>query len=300
MICIHLAADLESLIGDASLGDDELNAFLLGDNEETRATSEETAAALDGAPSRLRLYSDQAFLVEGYRYLSEDNPDYPALEESGGLVTLTAPKDLERRLGAPDARGDVVFGATAIALEAWPENSQFRLTADPRRVEQAIERARHLAGYWSKELLCSEQHPILQWIAERLVMRMGRGKAPLINSRHLEPGELCFCFVGQVCSNAGTPLIVDAHAILFRKGGRLEERPLIEALEAARFDQLVNTGGPPRTEAAEALVSAAVDASLEQMERSIKDRQESWRDVHLDAAHEPSTRLILVIEGVDA
>jgi hypothetical protein len=37
---------------------------------------------------------------------------------------------------------------------------------------------------------------------------------------------------------------------------------------------------------------------LDEMEAYIKDRQENWRDTHLKAASEPSTRLVLVIEGV--
>ena len=74
------------------------------------------------APSRQRLYSDKAFLLEGYRYLAEQHDDYRPIEEAGNLMLLTAPKDLRRRLGSPDEPGDVVFGATAIPLEAWPEN----------------------------------------------------------------------------------------------------------------------------------------------------------------------------------
>jgi hypothetical protein len=47
-------------------------------------------------------------------------------------------------------------------------------------------------------LLLTEQHPVMQWLAERLMMLQGRGEAPLIASPHLQPGELLFCFIGQV------------------------------------------------------------------------------------------------------
>ena len=89
--------------------------------------------------------------------------------------------------------------------EAWPENHQFRLTDDPAQVELAIKAARHTSGYWAKELLCTDQQPILQWITERLLMLMRRGECPFIMSHHLHPGELCFCFIGQVSSRAGMP-----------------------------------------------------------------------------------------------
>ena len=63
----------------------------------------------------------------------------------------------------------------------------------------------------------------MQWLAERLIMLMLSGEALLIASLYLQPGELCFCFIGQASSHAGTPLIVDAHTISFLKGGRYRQ-----------------------------------------------------------------------------
>ena len=37
---------------------------------------------------------------------------------------------------------------------------------------------------------------------------------------------------------------------------------------------------------------------LEEMESWLKDREENWRDTHFTAASDPSTQLVLVIEGV--
>jgi hypothetical protein len=151
------------------------------------------------------------------------------------------------------------------------------LTDDPERVELAIQAARQTSGYWSQELLCSEQHPILLWVTERLVMQIRRGEAPLILSRSLRLGELCFCFIGQVSSKAGTPLIVDAHAISFHKGGTFAHRPLREALAAAHFAQLINTGQMPNLQAAQVLIPAAVEASLLYMRQLRTEREHQLR-----------------------
>jgi len=249
--------------------DDDFLKFLLGDDADSGdGTSSQSAdqAPDDSAPpaehSRLRFYDDRRFLVEGYRYLRELSPEYPQLEEAGKLLLLTAPKDLRRRLGAPDERGDVIFGATAIPAESWPDDDTFRLTDDPAQVELAIKAARNTSGYWSRELLGTDRHPILQWITERLLMLMKRGECPHITSKHLDPGELCFCFIGQVSSKAGAPLVVDAHAFSFKPGGGFQLRPLRDALEAARFETLVNDGSRSRQSAAQGLVPAAVEASL--------------------------------------
>jgi hypothetical protein len=347
------ADSLEALLAEACLGDDDdLRDFLLGDSPED---SPVPAAAVP-EPSRLRLYGDREFLLQGYQFLSEQDSgsNFVPIEEHGKVLTITAPSDLKRRLGAPDQRGDVIFGSTAIPAEGWPQHGQFRLTSDPDQVELAILAARNMSGYWSKELLCTEQHPIPLWITERLLMQMKRGEAPIISSRHLEKGELCFCFIGQVSSHAGSPLIVDAHAISFRMGGRFEHRPLRAGLAAAKFDQLANTGLTPNLAAAQGLIPSAVKSSLDhmrslrqqrdvqllpflrreerrlrnwchrrralleqriedlgeqhprskqyrkqlaEMDEYVRERQKNWQETHIKAANEPSTRLILVLEG---
>ncbi|PYP82900.1 MAG: helicase [Blastocatellia bacterium AA13] len=346
------AADLEAMLSNANPAHQaDFLKFLLGETDEPTAPPADVAVE---ETSRLRLYGDKRFFLEGYRFLAESNQDYMPVDEAGKLILFTAPKDLRRRLGAPDERGDVIFGSTAIPGESWPENNQFRLTDDAEQVEMAIKAARNTSGYWSKELLCSDQHPILQWITERLLMLMQRGECPLIMSRNLDPGELCFCFIGQVSSRAGAPLVVDAHAISFRKGGTFQHRSLREALEAAGFDRLINEGQSGNLEAAQILIPAAVETSLqhmkvlrekredelkkplrveerrlrnwqtrrrelleskidqlgethprargykrqlEDMEAYLADRAKNWRDTYFTAVAEPSTQLLLVIEG---
>jgi len=350
------ANELETVLSQANpVGQDDFLKFLLGETEEAPA---DTAAADSGdqQASRLRLYDDRRFLMEGYRYLAELSQDYSAIEENSKLMLLNAPKDLRRRLGAPSECGDVVFGATAIPSEAWPDDNQFRLTDDPDRIELAIKAARNTSGHWSRELLATDQQPILQWITERLLMLMERGECPHITSRNLENGELCFCFIGQVSSRAGAPLVVDAHAISFRKGGGFQHRSLREALNAAGFDSLVNDGNAGNLEEIRGpLIEAAVEASLEhmrelgrrhvdnllpflrrenrrlrnwknrreelltsrieklppnhrkakmyrkdleEMDAYLRDREENWQDTYFTASTEPSTQLVLVIEGV--
>lgn len=348
------ASQLESVLNQANLSnDDDFLNFLLGEEGEKNPSSSITQENNNNL-SRLRLFDDQNFFLEGYRFLKEINSDYLATQETGNLMILTAPKDLKRRLGAPDERGDVIFGATSIPVEAWPDNDQFRLTESCDQVEMAIKAARNTSGYWSKEMLCTDQHPILQWITERLLMLMKRGECPLIRSRNLPSGELCFCFVGQVSSRAGAPLVVDAHAISFQKGGKFSYRPLRDALMEVGFDRMINEGKEGNVMAAQTLIPSAVKSSLqhlnnlweehqknlipllrkeerrlrrwrikrreilesrieqlgknhprsrqykknlEEMEDYLRDREENWRETYFSPSSEPSTQLVLVIEG---
>jgi hypothetical protein len=107
------------------------------------------------------------------------------------------------------------------------------------------------------------------------MMLMPRGEAPLIASPYLPPGEMCFCFIGQVSSRAGRPLIVNAHAVTLSKGGGTTIRPLRDALAGAGFDDLADTGkrGSLSEPLLKGFVAAAVQRSLEHLHERRLERQ---------------------------
>lgn len=271
------AQSMEALLRKASLDAMDELADLFGDDEPAPSDAAEPAPAAPGDASRIRLYDEAAFLQEGYAFLSQQTDDrsYHPIEKTGKQVVLTPPSDLRRRLGDPEAGRDVIFGATAIPEEAWTDDRRFRLTVDPGRVDLAIRAARNLRGQWSEELLLTELHPVSRWLAERLMMLMSRGEAPMIASPYLPQGEMCFCFIGQVSSRAGTPLIVDAHAVVMSKGGGRAIRPLHTALEAAGFKDFADTGkhGTLPEPLLRGFVKGAVDESLAYLADRRRERQ---------------------------
>ena len=275
------SAELENaLLSATKEGHEDFLAFLLG-NTTTAAAPETEEKPVAADNSRIRLLDDARFLEDGYRYLRDEMGQigdnlrrWHPIEKTDKLWMFAAPPELKRRLGAPDADEGVIFGSTAIPDEAWPEQDKFQFTTDPDRVNTAIRAALAMKGQWSNELLLTEQHPVMRWLAERLMMLMPRGEAPLIASPHLQPGELCFCFIGQVSARAGTPLIVDAHAISFQKGGGYQQQPLKEALARAGFEKLADTGrrGGTSPEILQGFVSAAVEESLKHL-KQLKDKR---------------------------
>ncbi|GBO87324.1 DEAD/DEAH box helicase [Marinobacter salsuginis] len=331
---------------------------MLGAGEPDEDEVEDAAANTDN--SRIRLLDNGQFFEQGYCVLKEQigGPDWHPLEHTGQQIIFTPPKELAKRLGAPWVDSEMVYGSSAMPEEAWPDDQQLFFTDKPERVDLAIKAALAQKGQWSKELLLTEQHPVMQWLAEKLMMLQKRGEAPLIASPFLEPGELLFCFIGQVSSRAGTPLIVDPHAVSFRKGGQFQIRPLKEALDEVNFEQLANTGktGTLPDHLLKSFLGSAVDQSVthlkklkdqrraqirprldeenarlkhwferwaeridaqlanlppegrratqlrqkrEEMEKYLEDRRENWEQTHYRATDEATTRLVLVVEGVE-
>lgn len=273
-------SELESTLKAANqIGHEEYDVFLahlLGGDETQDESAEEKPQMVTRDNSRIRLLGNTEFFEQGYHVLKEQvgGTDWQPLQHTGQQIIFTPPKELAKRLGAPWVDSEMVYGASAIPEEAWPEERQLFLTSDPKRVDTAIKAALAQKGQWSKELLLTEQHPVMQWMAEKLMMLQKRGEAPLIASPYLEPGELLFCFIGQVSSRAGTPLIVDPHAVSFRKGGKIEVRPLKQALQEVQFDQLANTGktGNLPEHLLKSFLGSAVDQSRHHMLK-LKDQR---------------------------
>lgn len=262
------AEKLEQEIRQASLSDHSaLLNFLLGDAEPAKPAPHAVASG-----KRLRLLTDSEFLSRSYKLLSEIGGKFPAIEVTKKLVLISPPEDLRRYLGDPSLKDDIIFGGTALPEEAFPDDGQFRLSESSDQVALAIQAARNTKGYWSREGLCTDQHPILKWITERLLMLVPRGEAPFVTSPYLPKREVTFCFIGQVSSKAGAPLITDPHAISFGLNGEFRARSLNDALAEAKFMDIPNSGDLSSIKGAQALVSSAVAESVKRMKELSEKR----------------------------
>jgi superfamily II DNA or RNA helicase len=211
--------------------------------------------------SRLRILDDVDFFERGYSLLAEGDASYKPLQSTNALKILTAPADLRVYLGSPDQR-EVLFGATAIPEEAYPEDHEFHLSFDRKRIDLAIRAATNQRGHWSQETLLTDQHPIMLWVTERLLMQFPRGEVPYVSSTTLAEGEICYLFVGQVSSKSGLPLVVEPHAVSCRKGGAWKVEHLSDTLERIGFSSLVNDGRASKTAVAQSFLPLAVERSM--------------------------------------
>lgn len=115
------------------------------------------------------------------------------------LISLTAPRDLQERL-------------RQLPREVQAENHFYTLTADPERMAQAIETARQARAEeetWPKLHYLWPQHPIVEWLGDRVLTHFGRHCAPLLQSVHLQRGEQAFVLMGLVPNRKGQPLLVE-------------------------------------------------------------------------------------------
>ena len=119
--------------------------------------------------------------------------------DSEKLITLTAPSDLQDRL-------------RQLPREVQASNDHYALSADKERMAQAIELARQARAEedtWPQLHYLWPQHPIMEWLGDRVLTQFGRHCAPVLQSPHLQPGEEAFILMGLVPNRKGQPLLVE-------------------------------------------------------------------------------------------
>ena len=120
-------------------------------------------------------------------------------EEAERLIALTAPLDLQDRL-------------RQLPREAQADNDHYALCADPRRMADAIETARQARAEqdtWPKLHYLWPQHPIVEWLGDRVLTHFGRHRAPLLQSHKLAPGEQAFILMSLIPNRKGQPMLVE-------------------------------------------------------------------------------------------
>lgn len=123
-------------------------------------------------------------------------------------ITITAPADLQDRL-------------RQLPREVQSADGTYALCADAPRVAQAIETARQAKAEddtWPHLHYLWPQHPIADWMADRVLTSFGRHRAPVICSPHLHADEQAFILLGLIPNRKGQPLLVEWQVVT-RRGG---------------------------------------------------------------------------------
>lgn len=115
------------------------------------------------------------------------------------IIAITAPHDLQDRL-------------RQLPREAQDANDHYALCADRLRMATAIETARQAKAEddtWPQLHYLWPQHPVLEWLGDRVLTHFGRHRAPVVQSHKLRPGEQAFILMSLVPNRKGQPLLVE-------------------------------------------------------------------------------------------
>ena len=170
---------------------------------------------------------------------------------------LTPPDDLLRRFDY-------------LPPELLRGTHEVRLTVDRGRVMASLEQARQDEQKWPEWQLFWEQHPVAEWLDDRVLGKFGRHEAPALRvAKGLQSHEAVVLFQGVISNRRGQPAIVDWFGVRFTGTEPAGTVGLAELTAATALDQVLpNPGGGLSAQAAsrlQALLPGAVAAAKEHM-----------------------------------
>ncbi|MCB9795325.1 MAG: DEAD/DEAH box helicase [Alphaproteobacteria bacterium] len=210
----------------------------------------------------MRLFTDDlAFAREAFA----------ELERSGSPARVRWQDELQGFMLTPPS--DLALRYQLLPPELRRHDGELRLTVSRDSVMNEIAKARDREDGWPEWELFWEQHPVAEWLNDRVLASFQRHEAPvLVVDRGLAPGEVAYLFQGTVSNARSQPVLVRWMAARRGADGRFSLQPIAEFVGAiVLHDKLPNRGLPPDAEALQAWLPQAVRAFGDQLRRDSKD-----------------------------
>jgi hypothetical protein len=199
----------------------DLLAILMGD----QATPTGQAAASAKAHMPRLFGNDYQFFKEAVDFIRRDQQLQVEFDAEKQFVTLTAPNELQHRL-------------QYLPREVTPIDGQFALTTDRDFIQKEITRCRKEENAWPEVTLLWEQHPVMNWVNDKVVAAFGRHEAPVLSlSGYLKPDEAIFVVSGLIPNLKSHPLIHRWFGVRFRGNEFNEVLEFDEVLKLTRLHE---------------------------------------------------------------
>ncbi|MFT3801174.1 MAG: DEAD/DEAH box helicase [Burkholderiaceae bacterium] len=189
-------------------------------------------------------------------------------EDAEQIISLTAPLDLQERL-------------KQLPREVQDPHDHYALCADKQRMLGAIESARQARREeetWPQLHYLWPQHPIMEWLGDRVLTHFGRHKAPLLQSLHLNPDEQAFILMSLIPNRKGQPLLVEWQVACRHGNGPFALEPFDTFANRAglRAGQLPNRSQLGMIAAACADMQRALPDAVAQMQKHMLKRHKKF------------------------
>jgi len=214
----------------------------------------------------LRLLDDELdYAREAFKEVLGDDTDDIEWHDHLEGFTLHATDDLLRRFDY-------------LPPELRSKKNELKLTVDRKRVMDALEQARQDERKWPEWQLFWEQHPVAEWLDDRVLGKFARHEAPVLRlKKGLEPSGRILVFQGVVSNHRNQPALVEWFGLRFGGGEQTVLIPLVELVAATGLDQAIaNPGGGLSAKLADelsALLSPGVEAARKHVLTLSKERE---------------------------
>jgi len=161
---------------------------------------------------------DHDYAVRALKYMQNSNTLHLDVRYEDDRIALLAPEDLKYRF-------------KMLPREVWPKDGYFILSSDLEVINKEIKDSRKSESAWPQIHYLWEQHPVLEWIRDKLLSNFNRLEAPLICLSTLGENEVIFIISGVFPNKKAQPVINHWVGVCFKDGNYIETLPIEKILE---------------------------------------------------------------------
>ena len=178
------------------------------------------------------------------------------LEDDGEMLAFTPPPDLVHRLSA----------LPSDYLRKHKIKERMKVTFDRKLAQRKLTEARDTKTMWPDIAYLSDLHPLVEWVTDKVLVRLGRQKAPVIVAAVDEP---VFLIQGIYSNTLGQPTVVEWMAVT---SNGVKPEPMTDVLAAAKVGPgMTNTGRMGELTALQQRISDVVALARDHLESSRGD-----------------------------
>lgn len=199
---------------------DDLLALFLGSKDQAEVAAESMPDETAGEQV-LSLFDDDFSFCQAslQRLKQQGHLGQFSANRDAGVISLMAPDDLRYRF-------------SLLPREIRPENWEFVLSADKEAIQKEVKRCRQDEEAWPKIHFLWPQHPVMDWLQDRVLVTFGRHKAPVLAlPSGLDLQEAVFIVAGQVPNRKGHPLIHEWLGLSFQGASFVKIEPFARTIE---------------------------------------------------------------------
>ena len=209
--------------------------------------------------------STRDFVDAAVNEIYEDRPeDHIDLRREDELLTFLAPDDLVHRL--------TDLPRTYLRAHREGEGLRLKVTFDRKLAQRKLDQARQSKDpVWPEIAFLSDVHPMVDWLVDKVLIRLGRQQAPVLTADVSAP---VFLIQGVYANRLGQPTVVQWMAV-----SGLPSTPEIRAMdevlaEAGVGPSMVNSAEAVALEPLTQLLPEAVDAAR----RYLEGKRDEWAE----------------------
>lgn len=178
--------------------------------------------------------SDYAYLKSAMRFLGKQ-------KNAWQCEVIPMEKEQRLRITVPESMKHLLL---SLPVEARPKDKIFDLTADPKRMMEAIKSSISEDGSWPALQFLWPLHPIMDWVTDKVHTTFKRLEAPAIMTDDLEPGEQSYILSISFPNRRGVTIYQRWLAIRMRDGEHVASWTFNKSdeFQSLRNDYLVNSG----------------------------------------------------------